>query len=68
MPLNIPQQVNKQESTDTYNVSGTAVATGLGATTAGELVNKSYTSKVLGINNQNLNRERPQSQFRKQLK
>lgn len=68
MPLNLPQQVNKQESTDTYNVSGTAVATGLGATTTGELVNKAYTSKVLGINNQNLNRERPQSQFRKQLK
>lgn len=67
MPFNIPQQVNKQESTDT-NVSGAAVATGLGATTAGELANKAYTSKVLGINNQNLNRERPQSQFRKQLK
>lgn len=68
MPFNIPQQLNKQESTDTYNVSGTAVATGLGATTAGNLVNKAYTSKVLGINNQNLNRERPQSQFRKQIK
>lgn len=68
MPFNIPQQINKQEPTDTYNVSGTAVATGLGATTAGELVNKAYTNKVLGINNQNLNRERPQSQFRKQIK
>lgn len=68
MPFNILQQVNKQEPTDTYTVSGTAVATGLGATIAGDLVNKAYTSKVLGINNQNLNRERSQSQFRKQLK
>lgn len=68
MPFNIPQQINKQESTDTSNVSGTAVATGLGAMTAGELANKAYASKVIGINNQNLNQERPQSQFRKQLK
>lgn len=68
MPFNIPQQINKQESTDTSNVSGTAVATGLGAMTAGELANKAYASKVLGINIQNLYRERPKSQFRKQLK